>query len=159
MANKKAVSACEVIRKDHDGIKKLLQKFDAAGDAKEKENIVQELAVQLAEHSRVDETIIFPAAAQMSEDESLVCGLKENDNTVKMHLAQVQLLYADVDKEEFETKMKELRSAVIALIDREEKELIPCIENNEYDLNALGAEVVKLRAGESIEPVKLRKKA
>jgi hypothetical protein len=29
------------------------------------------LAVQLAEHSRVDETIIFPAAAQMTEDGSL----------------------------------------------------------------------------------------
>jgi hypothetical protein len=159
MAKKKAVSACEVIRKDHDDIKKLLHKYDIAGDAKEKENIVQELAVQLAEHSRVDETIYFPAAAQMGEDESLVDELKENDECVKLHLAQVQRLYADMDKEEFEGKMKDLRTAVVTLIDREEEALIPCIDNPEYDLDALGAEVAKLRAGESIEPVKLRKKA
>jgi hypothetical protein len=120
MAKKEAVSACEVIRKDHDDIKKLLQKYDIAGDAKEKENIVQELAVQLAEHSRVDETIIFPAAAQMSEDESLVEQLKENGESVILHLALVQRLYADIDMEEFETKMKVLRSAVNTLIDREE---------------------------------------
>lgn len=159
MAKNKAVSACEVIRKDHDDIKKLLQKYDIAGDAKEKENIVQELAAQLTEHSRVDETIIFPAAAQMSEDESLVEQLKENGESVKLHLAQVQRLYADIDKEEFETKMKELRAAVNALIDREEKDLIPCMSNEEYDLDSLGEEVAKLRAGESIEPVKLRKRA
>ncbi len=159
MAKKKAVSACEVMRKDHDDIKTLLHKYDIAGDAKEKENIVQELAVQLAEHSRVDETIYFPAAAQMADDESLVDELKENDESVKLHLAQVQRLYADMDKEEFESKMKDLRSAVVTLIDREEKDLIPCIDNQEYDLDALGAEVAKLRAGESIEPVKLKKKA
>ncbi len=159
MAKKKTASACEVIRKDHEDIKNLLKKYDIAGDAKEKENIVQELAVQLAEHSRVDETIIFPAAAQMAEDESLIDELKEKGESVKLHLAQVQRLYADMDKEEFESKMKELRSAVVTLIDREEKDLIPCMNNEEYDLDALGAEVAKLRAGESIEPVKLKKKA
>jgi len=159
MAKNKVVSACEVIRNDHDGIKKLFKKYDTAGDAKEKETIVQELAVQLAEHSRVDETIIFPAAAQMSEDEKLVESLKDSDNSVKMHLAQVQRLYADIDKDEFENKMKELREAVCSLIEKEEKNLIPCIENTEYDLEALGHEVARLRAGESIEPVKLRKKA
>jgi hypothetical protein len=95
----------------------------------------------------------------MSEDESLVEQLKENGESVKLHLAQVQRLYADIDKEEFETKMKELRAAVNALIDREEKDLIPCMSNEEYDLDSLGEEVAKLRAGESIEPVKLRKRA
>ncbi len=158
MAKSKAISACEVIRKDHDGIKKLLHRYDIAGDAKEKENIVQELAVQLAEHSRVDETIIFPAASRMGEDESLVDELKDNDKCVKMHLAQVQRLCSDVDKDEFESKMKELRSAVVTLIEREEQSLIPCMENTDYDLDALDREVVKLRAGESIEPIKLRKK-
>ncbi|MCC6979771.1 MAG: hemerythrin domain-containing protein [Candidatus Melainabacteria bacterium] len=159
MSNNKVVSACEVIRNDHDGIKKLLKKYDTAGDAKEKEGIVQELAAQLAEHSRVDETLIFPAAAQMAEDEKLVESLKDSDNSVKMHLAEVQRLYADIDKEEFETKMKGLREAICALIEKEEKNLVPCFENSEYDLDALCKEVVKLRAGESIEPVKLRKKA
>ncbi len=85
--------------------------------------------------------------------------LKENGESVKLHLAQVQRLYADIDKEEFETKMKELRAAVNTLIEREEKDLIPCMNNKDYDLDSLGAEVAKLRAGESIEPVKLRKRA
>ena len=71
----------------------------------------------------------------------------------------MQRLYADIDKDEFEKKMKELRSAVVTLIDCEEKDLIPCMNNKEYDLDALGAEVAKLRAGESIEPVKLKKRA
>lgn len=159
MAKNKAISACEVIRKDHEDIKKLLQKYDTAGDVKEKENIVRELGMQLQEHARVDEVIIFPAAAQMAEDNSFVDELKDSDNSVKMHLAQVQRLYADIDKEEFEAKMKELREAVCKLIEREETSLIPCIENAEYDLDKLGEEVVKLRAGESIEPIKLRKKA
>ncbi len=95
----------------------------------------------------------------MSEDESLVEQLKENGESVKLHLAQVQRLYADIDKEEFETKMKELRAAVNTLIEREEKDLIPCMNNKDYDLDSLGAEVAKLRAGESIEPVKPRKRA
>lgn len=159
MAKQKAISACEVIRKDHDDIKKLLQKYDTASDAKEKENIVRELGMQLTEHARVDEELIYPAAAQMASDSSFVEELKDSDNSVKMHLAQVQRLYADIDKEEFENKMKELREAVCTLIEREETSLIPCIENNEYDLDKLGEEVAKLRAGESIEPVKLRKKA
>lgn len=159
MANNNVVSASEVIRNDHDGIKKLLKKYDTAGDAKEKESIVQELAAQLTEHSRVDETLIFPAAAQISEDEALVESLKESDNSVKTHLAEVQRLYADIDKEEFEGKMKGLRDAICALIEKEEKSLIPCMESSDYDLDALCKEVAKLRAGESIEPVKLRKKA
>lgn len=159
MAKKKAVLACEVLRKDHEDIKKLLHKYDIAGDAKEKEGIVRELGMQLTEHSRVDEVLMFPAAAQMAEDESFVEELKDNDNSVKMHLAQVQRLYADIDKEEFEDRMKDLREAVCKLIDREEKSLIPCIENTEYDVEKLSAEVIKLRAGESIEPIRLKKKA
>jgi len=47
---------------------------------------------------------------------------------------------------------------VVTLIEREEQSLIPCMENTDYDLDALDREVVKLRAGESIEPIKLRKK-
>lgn len=159
MANKNGVSACEVIRKDHDGIKQLLQKYDTASDAKQKENIVLELGAQLTEHSRVDELLIFPAAAKMSNDESMISELKESDNCVKMHLAQVQRLYADLDKTEFENKMKELKEAVVSLIEKEEKSLLPCMENDEYDLEQLGEEVAKLRAGESVEPVKLRKRA
>lgn len=159
MSKNNVVSASEVIRNDHDGIKKLLEKYDTAGDAKEKEGIVQELAAQLTEHSRVGETLLFPAAGQISEDEKLVETLKDSDNSVKMNLAEVQRLYVDIDKEEFEGKMKELRSAICALIENEEKTLIPCMENSEYDLDALCKEVAKLRAGESIEPVKLRKKA
>ncbi|HNB22626.1 MAG TPA: hemerythrin domain-containing protein [Candidatus Melainabacteria bacterium] len=159
MAKKAAVSACELIRKDHDDIKKLLQKYDTASDAKERENIVRELGMQLTEHARMDEELIYPAAAQMAEDNSFVEQLKDSDNSVKMHLAQVQRLYADIDKEEFEKKMNELRQAVCTLIEREETSLIPCIENTQYDVEKLGEEVAKLRAGESIEPVKLRKKA
>ena len=159
MSKNNVVSASEVIRSDHDGIKKLLKKYDTAGDAKEKEGIVQELAAQLTEHSRVDETLLFPAAAQISEDEKLVESLKDSDNSVKMNLAEVQRLYVDIDKEEFEGKMKGLRDAICELIEKEENSLIPCMENSEYDLDALCKEVIKLRAGESIEPVKLRKKA
>lgn len=159
MAKNGSASTCEVIRKDHDDIKKLLQKFDSADNAKDKETIVQELAAQLTEHSRVGEALIFPAAAQISEDEAFVNDLKEQDNSVKMHLAQVQRLYADIDKEEFSKKMSELRKAVCDLIEGEESKLIPCMENANYDLNALNEEVAKLRAGESGEPVKLKKLA
>lgn len=159
MGKKNAVSACEVIRKDHDGIKSLLKKFDTAGSDKEKETIVQELGAQLTEHSRVGEMIMFPAAAKMAGENSFVDELKESDNCVKMHLAQVQRLYADVDKEEFNKKMGELKEAVVTLIDKEESSLIPCMSNTEYDLDSLGEEVEKLRAGESIEPIKLRKRA
>lgn len=159
MAKKEAISACEVIRKDHDDIKKLLQKYDTASNAKERENIVRELGLQLSEHARVDEELIFPAAAQIAEDSSIVDKLKESDNSVKMRLAQVQRLYADIDKEEFMEKMKELKQAICTLIEQEEKSLLPCIENTEYNLDELGEEVAKLRAGQSIEPIKLRKKA
>lgn len=159
MAKKEAISACEVIRKDHDDIKKLLQKYDTASNAKERENIVRELGLQLSEHARVDEELIFPAAAKIAEDSSIVDKLKESDNSVKMRLAQVQRLYADIDKEEFMEKMKELKQAICTLIEQEEKSLLPCIENTEYNLDELGEEVAKLRAGQSIEPIKLRKKA
>lgn len=159
MGKKEAISACEVIRKDLDDIKKLLQKYDTASNAKERENIVRELGLQLSEHARVDEELIFPAAAQIAEDSSIVDKLKESDNSVKMRLAQVQRLYADIDKEEFMEKMKELKQAICTLIEQEEKSLLPCIENTEYNLDELGEEVAKLRAGQSIEPIKLRKKA
>lgn len=159
MARKEAISAGEVIRKDHSDIRKLLQKYDIANDAKEKEAIVRELGLLLTEHARIDEELIFPAAAQMAEDNSFIDMLKDSDNSVKMHLAQIQRLYADIDKEDFEQKMKQLKEAVCTLIEHEEKSLIPCIENTEYNLNELGVEVAKLRAGESIEPIRLKRRA
>lgn len=159
MVRKEAISACEIIRKDHADIKKLLQNYDIASDAKEKETIVRELGLQLTEHARIDEELIFPAAAQMAEDNSFIDKLKESDNSVKMHLAQIQRLYADIDKEEFEQRMKELKEAICTLIEHEETSLIPCIENPEYNLDELGEEVAKLRAGESIGPIRLRKRA
>lgn len=159
MATTKKQSASDLLREDHQKISKLFQKYDLAGTSDEKDALASEIALQLKEHSLITESLIYPAAKTMLDDDSAIEQCKEDDNAVKVVLAQLQRLYADVDKEEFDLKMKELRTAVETYTKREESSLLSCIEKCDVDMEALGAAVIKLREGESVDSVKLQKKA
>lgn len=159
MATTKKQSASDILRQDHDKINKLFQKYELAEDSKEKETLASEIALQIKEHSLITESLIYPAAKEILEDEGVIEQCKEDDNAVKVVLAQLQRLYADVDKEEFEHKMQELRAAVLVYTQREERSLLSSIEKCDIDMDALGAEVLKLREGENVDSVKLQKKA
>jgi hypothetical protein len=83
------VDAIRLLKQDHDEVRSLFKRFDAAGDRahKTKEKIVRTLIEELAKHAAIEEQIFYPAARNLMDDDDIVLESLEEHHIPKIRKA------------------------------------------------------------------------
>ncbi|HTO97414.1 MAG TPA: hemerythrin domain-containing protein [Myxococcales bacterium] len=117
------MSAIELLKKQHQEVKKLFGKIEKAREGKEE--LFEQIADELAVHATIEEKIFYPATKSARTEELL-------HEAVEEHLA-VKRLIADMLKmspedEQFDAKVTVLKEQVEHHVEEEEGELFPKVQ-------------------------------
>jgi len=137
------VDATKLLKQQHDEVKELFKRFEAAGDEGEKQELFEQIADDFAAHGEIEEKIFYPAV--------YVGPLKEMlQEAVEEHLAAkrvvADLLEMGPSDEQFDAKMKVLQELIDHHVEEEETELFPLVRQNfaREELETLGEQMERM---------------
>lgn len=137
------MNALELLKEQHDEVKKLFARIEEIDDPEEKDELVQELSDNLAAHATIEEKLFYPAAYGSSTKELL-------SEAVEEHLAAKRII-ADLldltsEDDSFDAKVKVLKEQIEHHVHEEEHELFPKVRKAmaEAELDALGEQMDEL---------------
>jgi hypothetical protein len=131
--------AISILKKDHDTVKELFDKFEKAESASEKERIIARALAELKMHAVVEEEIFYPAVRKHVGPDIM----KEADE--EHHVARV--LIAELDHyrgggDHRNAKFNVLAENVRHHIKEEENEMLPKARELDIDFEALGRRIL-----------------
>jgi len=138
--SKSDTNAISLLKNDHKTVKGLFEKFEAAEESSEKENIIAEAIEELKVHATVEEEIFYPAIREEVGDDLM------NEAEVEHHVARMLIAELDQSTEDEEyrnAKFKVLAEAVKHHIKEEEGQMLPSAEELDMDFDALGEQMVQ----------------
>src|SRR5918995_1497983 len=104
------MNALELLKQDHQTVKKLFEEAEETEDQKEKEEIFEDIKTELETHARIEETVFYPAMAKHEELKDMVLESIEEHKQVKTLLREIDNLKSDSEK--FEPKLAVLMENV-----------------------------------------------
>jgi hemerythrin-like domain-containing protein len=116
------MDAIELLKQQHQEVKKLFGQIEEADEADEKVELLQDLADNFAAHGAIEERIFYPAAYAESTKELLEEAVEEH-LSAKRVLAD--LLQMKPEDENFDAKIKVLEEQIEHHVEEEEGELFP----------------------------------
>ena len=135
-----AVDLFEMLKTDHRQVQELFTKFEDA-DKRTKASIAEEALTALEVHAAIEEELVYPAIAEVIEEEDLVNEAKEEHHVAKLLIKELHKM--DAGDEEFATKFKVLGEIVGHHIEEEEGEMFPQAEEGGLETEELSQEVMK----------------
>ena len=139
--------ALELLKQDHERVKELFEQAEAAEDDKEKRKIFKQIKKELETHTRIEETIFYPAMQEYEELKDMVLESIEEHKQVKKLLREIDKLGKTSDK--FEPKLRVLQENVEHHAEEEEEgKMFPKIRElvDSAEFQELG---VELKAAQS----------
>lgn len=143
-------NAIELLKQDHEKVKKLLDELNATSTRAEKRRaqLLEKIAMELQVHTEIEEQIFYPAfkeAGKKSENEMYHEAREE-------HRAVEDLVLPDLEKtpvnsDEFSGRAKVLKDLIEHHVHEEEEEMFPKAMEllNEEELMELGARMQELK--------------
>lgn len=142
------MKATELLKKQHREVKALFRSAKKAAPDERRE-ILDEIATKLAHHMHIEETIFYPAIAELGtkKTEEMVPEAYEEHHVATLVLNEFPEL--DPEDERFEAKMTVLDELIEHHVEEEEKEMFQAAEKLGADrLKELGAEMEAVPVGE-----------
>lgn len=113
----------ELLKKDHDEVAQLMKKCQQAGADKKAMDIFKEIARNLAVHSKLEETRIYP---KFRDDEELGDLVEEAfDEHQEIEETLEEMAQMSPSDEEWESKLQELKENIEHHVKEEESEFFP----------------------------------
>ena len=135
------MNALELLSEDHKKVKKLFEEAEKA-EGKQQQTIFGKIKTELETHTRIEETIFYPAVQEHEELKDMVLESLEEHKQVKTLLKEMDALASDSEK--FEPKLKVLQENVEHHAEEEEEgKMFPKLRAlmNKQQLEDLGAEL------------------
>lgn len=135
----------EILKEDHDKVKQLFEKFEAAEESTEKEEIVKQAIMELKVHTSIEEEIFYPAAREKlaagdEANEDLLDEALEEHHAVKLLIEELNDMSAETER--YDAKFTVLAENVKHHIKEEESELFPQIEGSDNDWQEIGQKLM-----------------
>src|SRR6476661_4938358 len=128
----------EMLKTDHRHVQDLFTKFEDA-DKRARASIADETLTALEVHAALEEELVYPAIAEVIDDEELVKEAREEHHVAKFLIKELRKM--DAEDDGFPTKFKVLGELVGHHIEEEEGELFPQAQEGGLDATELGQEV------------------
>lgn len=135
-----SVDLFEMLKTDHRHVQELFSKFEEA-DKHARSSIADEALAALEVHAAIEEELVYPAIAEVVEEEELVNEAKEEHHVAKLLIKELHKMGAGDEK--FRTKFKVLGEIVKHHIEEEEGEMFPQAEEGGLETEQLSQDVVK----------------
>src|SRR5690606_3422218 len=135
------IDAIDLLESQHREVEALFEQIREAESADEIEELVAELADQLAAHTKIEDTIFCPKVCD--EDTSELLHEAVDEHFEAKHVL-AELLEIHASDQRFMSKLEELEQLINHHVQEEETELFPQVrEHNQLDLEALGRQLEK----------------
>ena len=136
------MNAIDLLKKQHKEVKSLFRKMHKTEAARERSQLLEQIAIALEGHTTIEEEIFYPAVKglETKKAEEMVSEALEEHHVVKLVLAE--LPQVDVEDEQFGAKMTVLSELVEHHADEEEKEMFKTAQKlGKAELESLGAQM------------------
>ena len=123
------MKATQLLKKDHDAVKKLFADFLDTTDRapKKREELCEKIATELEIHAQMEEEIFYPAMQEFPEAADLLEEAHDEHDQVKSLVSEIEEM--DVSDSAMTDKMNELQEKVLHHASEEEKEMFPMAED------------------------------
>ena len=133
----------EMLKTDHRHVQDLFTKFEDA-DKRARGSIADETLTALEVHAALEEELVYPAIAEVIDDEELINEAREEHHVAKLLIKELRKM--DAEDEGFATKFKVLGELVGHHIEEEEGEMFPQAQEGGFEPGSISAEVSKRKA-------------
>ena len=132
----------EMLKTDHRHVQDLFTRFEDA-DKRTRSTIAEEALMALEVHAALEEELVYPAIAEVVEEEDIVNEAKEEHHVAKLLIKELHKM--DAGDEEFATKFKVLGEIVGHHIEEEEGGMFPQAQEGGFEPETIAQQVVKRR--------------
>ena len=128
----------EMLKTDHRHVQDLFTRFEDA-DKRSKASIADEALTALEVHAALEDELIYPAFAEVLDDEELINEAREEHHVAKLLMKELRKM--DAGDEGFDTKFKVLGELVSHHIEEEEGEVFPQAQEGGFEPESIAEEV------------------
>jgi hemerythrin superfamily protein len=139
-----------MIKQDHRTVEALFKQYEELGadELEDKEEVLDEIIVELSTHAEIEETLCYPRFRQAftnSSDEELIDEAYAEHSTMKSLLNELTTM--ESTDPALDAKVEELKKDVLHHVQEEENEILPQVEEEveETELAALGEEMIAFK--------------
>lgn len=133
----------EMLKTDHRHVQDLFTRFEDA-DKRTRASIADETLTALEVHAALEEELVYPAIAEVIDDEETINEAKEEHHVAKLLIKELRKM--DAEEEGFATKFKVLGELVSHHIEEEEGEVFPQAQEGGFEPESISEEVSKRKA-------------
>jgi Hemerythrin HHE cation binding domain len=136
------MKATDLLKRQHKDVKTLFKKLGRADGARERRQLLNEVASRLEGHTLIEEEVFYPAVRglETSKAEEMVLEAYEEHHVVKLVLAELPRV--NPEDERFEAKMTVLSELVEHHAEEEEKEMFKLAQKlGKDELESLGEQM------------------
>ena len=135
----KATGAVELLKEQHDKVKKALKQFEKLDreDIEAQRSLVQTTCEDLKLHTTLEEELFYPAAREAIDDEDILNEAQIEHETAKMLIEQLENM--GPEDPNFHATFTVLGEYVLHHVKEEEGEMFPQVKKTDLDLEELGA--------------------
>jgi len=130
----------EMLKEDHDKVKKLFEDFESA-EGRERGEIAKTAIQELEIHADLEERVIYPAIRAELDEADMMNEAVEEHHLVHVLIAELKKLKPGDEK--FQAKFSVLSELVKHHIEEEESEMFPKAEECDIEWESLEATVLK----------------
>lgn len=140
------MSIIDMIKRDHDEARELMETITLEHDAREAAETFEELKTALLAHAKTEEEVLYPALARQEETHELVLEAKEEHTLAEQLLDELER--GDSSDEAWHAKFVVLKTNVEHHMREEEKELLPKMKKmlNREDMDVLAEDFEEAKA-------------
>ena len=140
-----AMNPVQMILDDHERVRQLFRQFQQADDQQQKQQIADQVLMELTVHANLEEEIFYPAMRQKAsgqEDQQMVQEAYEEHSQAKALIQQLQGMQAS--DPQFTTLFQQLQQDVEHHVQEEETEMLPKAQQELSDqMDRLGQEMAQ----------------
>src|SRR3954468_13281275 len=141
MPESKPKDAIALLKQDHRNVEDLFAKFEKASGDGRKQNLAQEICLELSVHAQIEEEIFYPACEGKVDEDLLKESYVEHDGA-KVLIAEI--IKGGPSDEFYDAKVKVLQEEIEHHVEEEEKRmegLFAQARKAGLDMDALGQEL------------------
>ena len=130
--------AIAMLKRDHDSVKALFDRFDKAERKSQKQKIVQQAIDELRIHATLEEELFYPAVREQLKT-GIMNEADEEHHIAKLLIAELDTIASDNDH--FDAKFTVLAESVRHHIKEEEDQMLPKARDLDIDFHALARQM------------------